>query len=271
MSSTDPVRGEPIARDVRRLPANPSLEYERKEAKALVRRLHASDPEALSRVRAAHPVALRDRSPTELQLADAQHVIAREYGFASWPKLVAYFAEMERQCNAPFNISDMGVDWFEGHAKGHIRRHRRGDAWVGQMLAHFVPRFYGRPVAEILATPITDDDARLVVARQHRRMSWEEVVDRAIASRAKTNREGPWESRDTPEWRAMNAIRTHDISSLKAILGANPELLRPSVIEQEWGQTLVGTAIAVERSRRTPEARQVTEFQIGRASCRERV
>lgn len=41
-------------------------------------------------------------------------------------------------------------------------------------LAHFVPRFYGRPASEILATPITEDEARLVIAREHRRVSWEE-------------------------------------------------------------------------------------------------
>ena len=261
MSSTNPARGDAIARDVRQLPANPSLEYERKEAKALLRRLHANDANALNRVRSAHPVALRDRVPAELQLSDAQHVIAREYGFASWPKLVAYFEEMERHRNAPrFNSSDMDVDWFEGHARGIVRRHQRGEAWVGRMLAHFVPRFYGRPVAEIFSTPITEQDARLVVAREHRRVSWQELVERATASRAKTDREGPWDSRDTPDWRALDAIRSHDVPALKALLDAHPELLHPSVIEQEWRRTLVGTAIAVERTRRTAEARRVTEF-----------
>jgi hypothetical protein len=261
MSSSNPARGEPIARDVRALPANPNIEYERKEAKALLRRLHAADADGLSRVRSAHPIALRDRSPAQLQLSDAQHVIAREYGFASWPKLVAYFDEMERHRNAPrHNSSDDGADRFEERARNFVRRHQRGDPVVGQMLAHFVPRFYGRPVAEILATPISEDDARLVVAREHRRVSWKELVERSNASRAIMKREGPWDSRDTPRSRARDAIRSHDIPALKAVLDAHPELLQPSVIDQEWRRTLVRVAIGVERDAHTPEARRVTDF-----------
>ena len=68
MSSTNPAarRGEPIARDVRPLPNAPSLEYERKEAKALLKRMRAGDADALHRVNSTHPVALRDRRLDEL-------------------------------------------------------------------------------------------------------------------------------------------------------------------------------------------------------------
>jgi hypothetical protein len=46
MSSTNPAtaRGEPIAREVRPLPDAPSLEYERKEAKALLRQVALVTP-----------------------------------------------------------------------------------------------------------------------------------------------------------------------------------------------------------------------------------
>jgi hypothetical protein len=261
MSSTNPAHVEPIGRDVRALPAHPSLEYERKEAKALLRQLHDGDADAVSRVRSAHPVALRDRTVAQLQLADAQHVIAREYGFASWPKLVAYFEELERHRNAPrFDSSDMGVDWFEGRARSIVRDHQRGDPLVGRLLGHFVPRFYGRPLAEILTSPINEDDARLAVAREQRRGSWQELVERASASRAMMEREGPWESRDTPLSRARTVIRAHDIPALKALLDAHPELLHPSVIDNEWRRTLVRTALAIERTAGTPDARRVTDF-----------
>src|SRR5688500_19717005 len=132
MSKSRPARGEPIARDVRQLPSNPSLEYERKEAKALLRQLCVGDIEGVSRVRSAHPVALRDRSPAELRLSDAQHVIAREYGFASWPKLVEYFGEMERHRNAPrCNSSAHGAEGCAANARYLVRRHQRGEALVG--------------------------------------------------------------------------------------------------------------------------------------------
>src|SRR5687768_12502542 len=91
-----PARCEPIGRSVRPLPGAPSLEYERKEAKAFLKQIRAGAADAVRRVETVHPVALRDRKPRELKLADAQHVIAREYGFTSWPRLVEYFEEIER-------------------------------------------------------------------------------------------------------------------------------------------------------------------------------
>src|SRR5687767_1882144 len=143
----------------------PNLEFERKKAKAFLKQVHAADRGALRRVQAAHPVSLRDRQPHQLQLADAQHVIARESGFASWPRLVEYFEEMERHRSAPrYNSSDGDVEHFEAQAQYVIRRHRRGDPIVVRELAHYAPRFYGRPASEILATPITEDEARLVIA-----------------------------------------------------------------------------------------------------------
>jgi len=120
MSSTNarPGRGDPIAPPVRPLPAAPSLEYERKEAKSLVRRLRAGDLNALRRAELAHPASLRDRRPNELRLADAQHVIAREYGFTSWPRLVAYFEEMERHRRGPrYNSPDDSLDRLEANAR----------------------------------------------------------------------------------------------------------------------------------------------------------
>jgi carboxypeptidase C (cathepsin A) len=264
MSSSNPAapRGEPIPRDVRPLPTAPNLEFERKEAKAFIKQIHAGDPDALRRVEKAHPVALRDRRPSQLQLADAQHVIAREYGFTSWPRLVEYFEEMERHRNAPrYNSSDHGA--FEGRAQGYIRRHQRGDPVTARLLSHFVPRFYGRSAAEILATPITEHDAKLVVAREHRRVSWAELVERARASNVQ--KDGTvWEGQNTPLARASDAIRDHDAGALAAILDQHPELLAPSVIDREWRRTLGFAAVGFESKARTPEARRVTELLASR-------
>jgi hypothetical protein len=49
------------------LPLRPSLSHLRKQAKDLLRRLRQQDPDAT--------------------LADAQHALARQYDFDSWPKL----------------------------------------------------------------------------------------------------------------------------------------------------------------------------------------
>lgn len=65
----------------RELPARPHLDHLKNEAKALRNAFLRGEPDAVERVRAV----LGPR--TELKLTEAQRVIAREYGFASWVKL----------------------------------------------------------------------------------------------------------------------------------------------------------------------------------------
>src|SRR5262249_6747621 len=60
------------------LPARPDLDHLRREARDLLRAAQAGDADATSRI---HGVASR------LNLAAAQLAVAREYGFASWPRL----------------------------------------------------------------------------------------------------------------------------------------------------------------------------------------
>jgi len=79
--------------DTTRLPARPDLPQERKRAKELLRALRGNDAEATSRLRTSHPrfaaSTLSDLGAADLKLSDAQLVIAREYGFPSWPALKA--------------------------------------------------------------------------------------------------------------------------------------------------------------------------------------
>ncbi len=79
-----------------RLPDDPSLEHLKKQAKTLLQRARAGDPEALSWVREYHP-----SPPSELRLAGAQLVVARAYGFPSWPRLRAYLDVIERYSRSP--------------------------------------------------------------------------------------------------------------------------------------------------------------------------
>ena len=66
----------------RELPPRPSLEHLRKQARDLLRAIERGDPAARERARtAARPPG------AELKLADAQHVLANEYGFADWAAL----------------------------------------------------------------------------------------------------------------------------------------------------------------------------------------
>ncbi len=66
------------------LPANPSLENLRNRARTLQRAVRSGDAAALARVTARHETPAE---PASFTLALAQLVVARECGFASWPRL----------------------------------------------------------------------------------------------------------------------------------------------------------------------------------------
>src|SRR5262247_1181877 len=69
----------------RAIPPRPSLEFDRKQAKALLDAARAGDSAALARFHAHHPRFRAGEAP-DAALHDAQLVVAREYGFASWPR-----------------------------------------------------------------------------------------------------------------------------------------------------------------------------------------
>lgn len=69
------------------LPARPSLEQLKKQAKELLRAYRAQNPESLIRIRSVLPSA-GTVSEKPFALHDAQFVVAREYGFGSWNQLV---------------------------------------------------------------------------------------------------------------------------------------------------------------------------------------
>src|SRR4051812_19628585 len=69
-------------------PAN--LEYLRKQAKAQLHAHQRDEPQALLRMAAVFPKHHGVPSKPELGLAEAQFVLARELGYASWPRLVRH-------------------------------------------------------------------------------------------------------------------------------------------------------------------------------------
>ncbi len=64
---------------------NPDIDQLKRQAKELLEAYRASSPEALAEVTAYH----RTATPETFALHDAQFVLARSYGFESWPKLKA--------------------------------------------------------------------------------------------------------------------------------------------------------------------------------------
>lgn len=73
------------------LPSSPDVEHLKRQAKALLAGQRVGDVRALQRIREFHP-RFADKPDSYIRaapmaLSDAQFAIAREYGFASWPKL----------------------------------------------------------------------------------------------------------------------------------------------------------------------------------------
>src|SRR5271170_4401415 len=70
----------------RRLPSTPNLEQLKKQAKELLEEFRSGEAAAVAEVHQFE----RDPDPGNFALNDAQRVLARTYGFASWPKLKAF-------------------------------------------------------------------------------------------------------------------------------------------------------------------------------------
>ena len=75
-----------MAAKVRALHTQPDLDQLKRQAKKLLKDFKAADPAAIAEVNAHY----RDGNPSTFALHDAQLVLARAYGFASWPKLKAF-------------------------------------------------------------------------------------------------------------------------------------------------------------------------------------
>src|SRR5581483_11538412 len=86
----------------RELPARPSLDSLRKQAKRLARGAAAGNGDAIARVNAQLPHAT-----LPLSNRDAQLIVAREYGFAGWSALTS---EVERRIGR-------GPEWAGSQAK----------------------------------------------------------------------------------------------------------------------------------------------------------
>lgn len=78
------------------LPENPSLEQLKKQARDLQRLVQKGDPAALRLIAEHHPRLEPPDGHASFKRADAQLVLARMYGLASWPKLAKHLAIREQ-------------------------------------------------------------------------------------------------------------------------------------------------------------------------------
>jgi len=88
------------------LPSRPSLEQLRNQAKDLRKQFLAGERTAMERVREFYPDLKKTSSASggEVRLHDAQLVIAREYGFASWDKLKEHAESILLETGEPIEL-----------------------------------------------------------------------------------------------------------------------------------------------------------------------
>jgi ankyrin repeat protein len=116
----------------RRLPERPDLDQLKRQAKELLAAFAAGEAEAAAEVNRSY----RDPDPAQFALHDAQLVLARSYGFDSWPKLKAYvegvtigrLTEAVRagdveQVRALLRIRPELVKWEAPSSQGHMALH----------------------------------------------------------------------------------------------------------------------------------------------------
>jgi ankyrin repeat protein len=107
---------------IRPIPLHPNLDFDRKQAKALLDAAQSSEADALRRFNVNHPRFGAVRDPMLLgravALHDAQLVVAREYGFASWPRW-KQFVETRR-----LNISHRTAELVKAACSNDVRKAR---------------------------------------------------------------------------------------------------------------------------------------------------
>src|SRR5258706_1379233 len=142
----------------RDLPARPSLEQYRKQAKELLRAWRAGDPEAARRVR-AHVRAADSKRTTKPLLAGAQFVIAREHGFESWPRFAEHIETLEltRSVTA---LADP-VSAFIEAASVPREAHESGTLELAEMILSRYPRV---GTSNIYVAAVLADEATVRVA-----------------------------------------------------------------------------------------------------------
>jgi len=95
----------------RQLPPRPSIEQFKKQAKSLLKRKGAADSETLRRIRDSHSrwgrLSHEQIAAAPFSLADAQFVIASEYGFASWSKLLSHLRMLDAASAAAETVASL--------------------------------------------------------------------------------------------------------------------------------------------------------------------
>jgi ankyrin repeat protein len=211
----------------RKLPERPDLDQLRKEAKELLEAFAAGEIDAIAEVSTYY----RDSSAASFVLNDAQFVLARSYGFDSWPKLKAFVdGATARQLSASVRANDLervrailksrpelinaANAWNDEHTALHYAVLGRMPEMVRLLMEHGAGARAGvyphtdATSALMIATDRGYDDIATIIREEEKRR---ETVGRAAVG-------------DFPA-ELWDAIRAGDDERAIAIVRANPGLV----------------------------------------------
>ena len=228
----------------KQLPAQASLAHLKYQARDLVKAASAGDPGALTRLIDHHPdfagLSQAQAAARPIKLSDAQLAIAREYGCASWPKLKSAVEGNER--NGHTHIIELDYAHNEERAGALLEQHKDALPFVLAQIKRCHPNYAGATIAEIKKATLTEDDARLIYARDHGFDDWH-----ALTAHLEAIRSGKTEE---PFTAAFAAIKVGDLDRLRALLAAHSELISARGTNDN---TLLNLAVG----NRQPEAARV--------------
>jgi ankyrin repeat protein len=217
-----------------------NLEQQKKRARELLQAIRAGHADALARLRRHHTRwdAVDDsRVRQQVALHDAQFALAREQGFASWPKLKAFAGSASDVRHTRLFVPEAA--WVADRVQGLLRTKRSGVPAALEQIRAWHPRFADASDADILRAPFSEDDARLVYAREHGFDSWDELTSRADALRERRAHE--------PFLDAFTALTRGDVAALQTLLRAHPELARARGTNGNTLLNLEGSLLGSER------------------------
>ncbi|HTQ57770.1 MAG TPA: ankyrin repeat domain-containing protein [Bryobacteraceae bacterium] len=214
-----------------------NLEQQKKQARELLRAIRAGSPEALARLRGRHlRWANADDASVrqEAALHDAQFVVAREQGFASWTKLKQYAEASPQARHTRLFVADM--QWIAERVHGLLRTRNSAGPAALEQIREWHPRFGGCADEEILQAPFSEADAQLVYAREHGFDTWDDLVRRVnrLAS-------SPDAVEGEPFLAAFRALESGDGAALRSLLRDHPRLAQERGTN---GNTLLNLAVS---------------------------
>src|SRR5579885_651941 len=232
-----------------------NLEQQKKQARELLRAVRAGEPDALARLRARHLRWAAEEDATvqkDAALHDAQFVIAREQGFASWTKLKAYAEAAPDSRHTRLFIADL--KWITDRVHGLLRTRQSAGPAALEQIREWHPRFSGCSDEEIRRASFTEADAQLVYAREHGFDTWADLVQRVKLIASDSNAEA-----NEPFLAAFRALESGDVARLQSLLHHHPRLARERGTN---GNTLLNLAGSLAGRRESGSGLALVEYLL---------